>query len=167
MQLASAALPARDVAKPILKNLKAVADDGRCTLMATDLELGIRLDVRGLTVQEPGEAILPAARLQQILREAPDEELSIEADASACVVRGQQAEFEMPSEDPAHFPDLPTFEEENYHEISAGTLRDMIRRTVFATADSEASRFVTTGVLWELEGDQARLVATDGRRLAL
>jgi DNA polymerase-3 subunit beta len=167
VQLASAALPARDVAKPILKNLKAVADDGRCTLMATDLELGIRLDVRGLTVQEPGEAILPASRLAQILRETPDEELSIEADASACVVRGRQAEFEMPSEDPAHFPDLPTFEEEKYHELPAGALREMIRRTVFAAADGEATRFSTTGVLWELEGDQVRLVATDGRRLAL
>jgi DNA polymerase-3 subunit beta len=167
VQLASAALPARDVAKPILKNIKAVADDGRCTLMATDLELGIRLDVRGLTVQEPGEAILPASRLVQILREAPDEELAIEADASACVVRGRQAEFEMPSEDPAHFPDLPTFEEENYHELSAGVLREMIRRTVFATADGEGTRFSKPGVLWELEGDQVRLVATDGRRLAL
>jgi len=118
-------------------------------------------------VQEPGEAILPAARLLQILREAPDEELAVEADAGACVVRGSQAEFEMPSEDPAHFPDLPTFEEENFHELSAGTLREMIRRTIFAAADGEATRFATTGVLWELEGDQARLVATDGRRLAL
>ena len=87
-QLASAAVPSRDV-KPILKNLKAVAEDGRCTLMATDLELGIRLEVRGLKVEEPGEAILPAARLIAILREAPDEELSIEADANACTVRGQ------------------------------------------------------------------------------
>src|SRR5262245_10378502 len=159
VQLASAALPARDVAKPILKNIKAVADDGRCTLMATDLELGIRLDVRGLTVQEPGEAILAASRLEQILREAPDEELAIEADASACVVRGQQAEFEMPSEDPGLFPDLPTFEEENFHELSAGTLREMIRRTIFAAAEGETARFATTGVLWELEGDSVRLVA--------
>ena len=46
-QLASAALPARDV-KPILRNFKAIAGDGRCTIMATDLELGIRLDVQGL-----------------------------------------------------------------------------------------------------------------------
>jgi DNA polymerase-3 subunit beta len=167
VQLASAALPARDVAKPILKQIKAVATEDRCTLMATDLELGIRLDVRGLTVQEPGEAILPASRLAQILRETPDEELAIEADASACVVRGRLAEFEMPSEDPAHFPDLPTFAEENYHELTAGALREMIRRTVFAAADGEATRFSTTGVLWELEGDQVRLVATDGRRLAL
>ena len=45
------------------ENLKAIVEDDRCTLMATDLELGIRLDVRGLKVEEPGEAILPAARL--------------------------------------------------------------------------------------------------------
>ena len=168
VQLCKAALPARDVAKPILKNIKAVAGDGRCTLMATDLELGIRLDVRGLTVQEPGEAILHASRLEQILREAPDEELAIEADADArASVRGQQAEFEMPSEDPGLFPDLPTFEEENFHEMSAGTLREMIRRTLFAAAEGETARFATTGVLWELEGDQVRLVATDGKRLAL
>ena len=88
-QLASVAVAARDV-KPILRNIKAIVEDDRCTLMATDLELGIRLDVRGLKVEEPGEAILPAARLVSILRESTDEELTIEADPDACVVRGQQ-----------------------------------------------------------------------------
>src|SRR5581483_6744768 len=86
-QLASAAIPSRDV-KPILKNLKAIAGDGRCTLMATDLELGIRLDVQGLTIQEPGEAILPAAKLVAILRESRDSELTIEADSDRCLVEG-------------------------------------------------------------------------------
>jgi DNA polymerase-3 subunit beta len=164
-QLASAAIPARDV-KPILKNLKAIASDGRCTLMATDMEVGIRLDVVGLTIQEPGEAILPASRLIAILRESRDEELSIEADPSACVIRGASLEFEMPSEDPAQFPDLPTFAEDKYHEITAGSLREMIRRTVFAAAD-ETARYSMTGVLWELDDGTAKLVATDGRRLAL
>jgi DNA polymerase-3 subunit beta len=165
-QLTSVAIPTRDV-KPILKNLKAVAADGRCTLMATDLEVGIRLDVQGLTILEPGEAILPAAKLVQILREARDRELSIEADASACVIRGTDSplEFEMPSEDPAYFPDFPSFTEERYHEITAGTLREMIRRTVFAAGD-EATRYTMMGVLWEVDENRARLVATDGRRLA-
>ena len=164
-QVASVAIPARTT-KPVLQNLKAIADDGRFTLMATDLELGIRMEVRGLTVLEPGEAILPAARLTQILREARDEELTIEADAAACTVRGQDVEFEMPSEDPANFPDLPTFNEEKYHELPAGVLREMIRRTVFAAAD-ESARYAMTGVLWELDGGDVTLVATDGRRLAL
>jgi DNA polymerase-3 subunit beta len=164
-QLASVAIPARDV-KPILRNVKAIAETDRCTLMATDLELGIRLEVRGLKVEEPGEAILPAARLIAILREAQAEEVTIDADNDACHVTGPGMEFEMPSEDPANFPDLPTFTDDKYHEIAAGPLREMIRRTVFAAAD-ESARYSMTGVLWELEGDKARLVATDGKRLAL
>ena len=47
----------------------------------------------------------------------------------------------MPSEDPAEFPDVPTFAEEKYHEMTAGALREMIRRTIFAAADGEQPRF--------------------------
>lgn len=164
-QLASVALQTRDV-KPILKNFKAVAKDGRCTLMATDLELGLRLDVRGLEVEKDGEAILPASRLLAILRETQDDKLIVEADSNACVVHGEHVEFEMTGEDPANFPDLPTFTDDRYHEIEAGKLREIIRRTIFAVA-TESARYSMTGVFWELEDKLARLVATDGRRLAL
>src|SRR2546428_13996559 len=105
-QLASVAVAARDV-KPILKNLKAIVEPDRCTLMATDLELGIRLEVRSVRVEEAGDAIIPAARMMSILRESTDEDLTIEASNDACFVRGQFNEFEMPSEDPANFPDIP------------------------------------------------------------
>jgi DNA polymerase-3 subunit beta len=165
-QLASVAVASRDV-KPILKNLKAIVESDRCTLMATDLELGIRLEVRSVKVEESGEAIIPAARLVSILRESSDEELTVEANADACLVRGQFNEFEMPSEDPANFPDIPTFAEEKYHEVAGSVLREMIRRTLFAVAVGEAKFSATTGVLVELEGDQVKMVATDGRRLAL
>ena len=72
----------------------------------------------------------------------------------------------MAGEDPAQFPEWPTFTEEKYHEISAGSLREMIRRTLFAVAD-ETGRYSMTGVLWDLDGDTARLVGSDGYRLAL
>lgn len=165
-QLASAAIPPREV-KPILRNFKAIAADGRFTLMATDLELGIRLDVMGINIAEPGEAILPAQKLFAILRESRDEELHLDASATGCTVRGNESEFEMPGEDPDLFPDLPTFTEEKYHEVPAAELREMIRRTLFAAAEGETARYAMTGVLWELDGDHIKLVATDGRRLAL
>ena len=164
-QLASAAVASRDI-KPILRNIKAVADGEKCTLMATDLELGIRLEVRSPQVREPGEAILPAAKLTSILRESTDDYLTIEADASRCVVTGQHNEFEMPGEDPADFPDIPQFGGDKYHELTAGTLRRMIRRTVFAAA-KESTRYAMTGVVWELDAEHCRLVATDSKRLAL
>ena len=166
-QLASVAVASRDV-KPVLRNLKAIVESDRCTLMATDLELGIRLEVRSIKALEPGEALLPTGRITSILREATDEEMTLEAGPDNCLVKGQSAEFEMPGEDPAAFPDIPAFAEEKYHEITAGVLRDMIRRTIFAAAAAEHTRFgATTGILWELEDDEATLVATDGRRLAL
>ena len=164
-QLANVAVPTRDV-KPILKNLKAIGEKDRCTLVATDLELRIRLEVRSVNVSEPGEGILPAARLLSILRESQDEEMTVEVDPNACVVRGEHVEFEMPSEEPGNFPDLPIFTDDKYHELEAGALREMIRRTVFAAAD-DVGRYSMTGVLWELDEEHARLVATDGRRLAL
>jgi DNA polymerase-3 subunit beta len=136
--------------------------------MATDLELGIRQEVRGIKVEEAGEALLPTGRMMAILRESTDEELTIEATPDKCIVRGHTNEFDMPGEDPAAFPDVPAFAEEKYHEITAGVLRDMIRRTVFAAATEGQVRFgATTGVLWELEDEKAALIATDGRRLAM
>lgn len=166
-QLAGVAVSSRDV-KPVLRNLKAVVEADRCTLMATDLELGIRLEVKGVKVEEPGEALLPASRLVAILRESIDDEVTIEAGPERCFIRSQHNEFEMPGEDPAAFPDIPAFAEENYHQISAGALREMIRRTIFAPAVSEQAKYsATTGLLWELEDERATLVATDGRRLAV
>ncbi len=165
-QLASVAVASKDV-KPILKNLKAIVEADRCTLMATDLELGVRLEIRSMKVEEPGEAIIPAARMLAILRESTDGDLVVEANNERCMVRSQFNEFEMPSEDPANFPDIPTFAEENYHEVAAGVLRELIRRTQFAVAVGEARYSATTGMLLELDNDQIKLVATDGRRLAL
>lgn len=164
-QLASVAVAAREV-KPILRNLKAIAEEDRCTLMATDLELGVRYTLRGIRVEEAGEAILPAARLLEILRVAADEELTLDADENRCRVLMASSEYEMPSENPADFPDIPTFTDAKFHELNAAALRTMIRRTVFAAA-KESTKFAMTGVLWELEGSKARLVATDSKRLAL
>ena len=164
-QLAAVALPSRDV-KPILRNLKVVGDKNGWTLMATDLELGVRLELRSVKVEKAGEALLPASKLTAILREATDDEVTIEADGSGSRVIGAHAEFDMPGEDPGEFPEIVGFKDDKYHEVTAGSLREMIRRTVFAAA-RESARYSMTGVLWEFAGEQVRLVATDGRRLAV
>jgi DNA polymerase-3 subunit beta len=165
-KIAALAIPTPDV-KPALQNFKVVASaSDRCTLMATDLELGLLLEVSGVKVHEAGEALLPAKQLTDILRESTDQELTLEATTSNCVVCGQYSEFKMPGGNPADFPDIPTFTDDKYHELAADVLREMIRRTVFAAA-KESPRYALTGTLWELDDKQARLVATDSRRLAV
>ena len=125
-QIASAAIASRDV-KPILQNVKAIATPERFTLLATDLELGVRLDVRGVNVDEPGEALLPSGRVLAILRESTDEEMSIEVNDKQCLIRGQATEFEMGGEDPSGFPEVPAFADQPYHELPAGMLPALVR----------------------------------------
>src|SRR5262249_2072573 len=87
--MVSGVVPARSP-KPILQNVKLVADpDEGSTLMATDLEVGIRHRVLGMKVEQPGAVILPTARFGSILRTSrPDDaELYLEADADQLLAR--------------------------------------------------------------------------------
>ena len=165
-QMASMVLPTRDI-KPVLKNLKLTAGPGRATLFATDLELGLRVEVAGMTIEDPGVALLPAGRLLAILREARVPEMELEANSTEVILRGGSLEYVMPVEDPAQFPEPPELPWEEPLELVAGPLKEMVRRTAFACA-TEVARYSMTGVLWEAGADgEVRLVATDGRRLAM
>ena len=152
--------------KPILQNVKLVADpEEGSTLMATDLEVGIRHRVLGMKVDQPGAIILPTARIGSILRTSSDPELAIEVEDEKLVVRGLRAEFTLPCEDPTLYPEVPDFTATSYHVVAAGDLRKLIRRTIFAT-DVESTRYALGGVLVELTAEQITMVGTDGRRLA-
>ena len=145
--------------RPVLHNVKAVAADDHCSLLATDLEIGIRRDVSGIPVEESGEALLPASRTLAIFREAQDEELVIETSSQTTTVRGGSTEFELGSEDPSAFPEFPSVNGEGYSEIGSDVLKTLIRRTLFAAA-TESPRYAITGTLWEFDANLLRLVAT-------
>ena len=160
-----AAAAAGRTTKPILSSIKAVAEKDTLTLMATDLEVGIRYALKGVSIDQPGEAILAINRLIPILRESPDPEIVIDADDRRAKIFTTSSEFEMPSEDPKEFPPIPSLEGK-YHELTAGVLRSLIRRTSFAVG-KDNTKYAITAVLWEVEDGKARLVATDTRRLAV
>jgi DNA polymerase-3 subunit beta len=163
-QTAASVAPARSP-KPILQNVKLeVAKEGG-VLMGTDLEVGVRMAVPDIEVKSPGAVVLPITRFLSILRESSDEKLDVESDGKKIVVSGQRSQFQLPSENPADFPDVTRFEEKSYHEVSARFFHEVIRRTVFAT-DTESTRYALGGVLLELSAERITAVATDGRRLA-
>ena len=154
--------------KPILSNVKATAHDDALTLMATDLEIGIRYELRGVKVARAGSAILPVMRLVSILRETADDEITLDVGDELTTIRLSTGRFELPTFDPAEFPEIPAFDPGGrYHEVKAGVLKSMIKRTAFAAEKKESTRWAVTGVLWEADGEKARLVATDTKRLAM
>jgi DNA polymerase III subunit beta len=163
-QTVSAIAPARSP-KPVLQNVKLEVTPNSTTLMATDLEVGIRYEVAGTEVEVPGAVLLPVGRFGSILRESSDETFRIQSDNAGTTVRGERSQFKLPVEDPNEFPPIAEFKESACYEISARLFRELIRRTIFAT-DNESSRYALGGIKLEWQDDVLTAIGTDGRRLA-
>lgn len=164
-QIAAAVAPIRSP-KVILQNVKLNVTPENTVLSATDMDLGVRLNVVDIEVQQPGLAVIPVARLNMILRESSDETLTIETNSEQTLITGQHSRFELTAHNPDEFPELMNFEEVDYFQIESGVFREMIHRTLFAT-DADSSRYALGGVLLEMENDMLIAVGTDGRRLAI
>lgn len=164
-QVVSGVVPSK-TPKDILKNVKLLVDGTSATLIGTDQEVGIRYSIPDVEPDSSGEALLPTKRIMDILRELSDEIVDLEIDSESILVRSGQSEFKLSAGDPAEFPDVAGFEDDKFHAVAPKDLRQMIRRTVFAT-DAESTRYALGGVLLEMTADSMTMAATDSRRLAV
>lgn len=151
--------------KPILACVKLTTEGDELQLSATDGEMALRLGVASFSVERPGEAVVPAERFLNIVREMPDAEIQLDIDERYCVVRGEGSEFKIFVHPVADFPAVAALPDEPDLVIDGRKLWQMISLTIYAAA-RETSRYAINGVLWEKQGKRLHLVATDGRRLA-
>jgi DNA polymerase-3 subunit beta len=152
--------------KPSLQCVKLSAPEKSLTVMATDLEVAIRYIDHQVQIDEPGEALVPADKMRDIVRESVDDTLSIEIAGDNAIIKGQDSNFKIFTQNVAEFPPIPDFEGEPQFEIAGGHLKQLIGQTLFAAA-KESSRYAFNGVLVNVKGKKISLVATDGRRLAM
>lgn len=151
--------------KPVLQCVKFTAEDDRLTLAATDLEVAIRYSDNQVQIEQAGEALLPADKLRDIVRESVDDTLSIEVSGDNANIRGQDSHFKIFTQKASEFPPVPDFEGDADFEITGGQLKQLINQTLFAAA-KESTRYAFNGVLLTAQGKKINLVSTDGRRLA-
>ncbi len=162
--VAASVAPSRSP-KTVLQHVLLTATEQETALMATDMEIGGRVEGAGVTVESPGRLLLPVDRFGPLLRESTDDKIVVEVQSSGTLVCGERSEVILSREDPDEFPEVEPFEETKYHQVAARLFREIIRRTVFAT-DTESGRYALGGVLLEFEPDKIIAVGTDGRRLA-
>jgi DNA polymerase-3 subunit beta len=163
--IASMALPTRSPL-PILSNVKVEAVEGKLELLAQDGEMGVRYTVAAAQVLEPGSVVLPAGKVGAILREGPDETISIELDGHLANIVGADSHFKVVGTDPTDYPEMPEFDPKHATEVPCADLHGMVRKTSFAAAH-EVTRYALNGILFTLKGTDFRLVASDGKRLAM
>ena len=101
---------------------------------------------------------MPTARVMQILRELTDELVKIDVTAESITIRSGFSEFRLSAEDPADFPPVANFEDEEYFILPKNEFRQAIRRTIFATDPSDDIRALALTALVIAGGDVERFV---------
>jgi len=154
--------------KPILQDIHLRTGDNGLEVCATDLEVGIRYQVRDVEIMKPGGIVVPASRFHGLVNESRDDRLVLRMEDTVLLVEGKGSRFRMVGLSEDEFPEIPGFPEGNALEMEGAILAEMVQKTSFAVA-SEKQRFALNGVLLVTKQRSTRveMVATDGRRLAL
>jgi DNA polymerase-3 subunit beta len=161
---AASVIPARSP-RPITLNVKAIAESGGVTLMATDTEIGVRCPVRA-DVSATGEILIPAQRMLQMLKANQDDTITIAADGDKVSVKSRKSKLMLVSDDPTFFPDVPVAAHGSRYEMDAAILGKAIRRAVIATNPND-TRYAMGGILFEPSGGIMTLAGTDSRRISV
>ncbi len=149
-----------------LEGILLDAGDDRLRLLGYDLEIGIECTAES-QVEEPGAIVLNARILGDIVRRLPEDTVHISADDKQLVViRCGMSEFTILGTRASEFPEMPKVTGEMSLTLPRNTFKSMIRQTVFAVSQND-SKPVHTGSLFDVEGNQLRVVSVDGFRLAL
>ncbi len=151
---------------PVLANTLIQAQNGKITLLATDLDNAIKISIDA-TVEKPGATTLPVHRLASVVRELPTPELSFTVDAkNNATIESGQAVFKILGLPEEEFPEFPQINGARTYTIAQKTLREMLRKTSYAMATDDTRRMLV-GVLFSFQNGKFTTVATDGKRLAL
>ncbi|MDP2940455.1 MAG: DNA polymerase III subunit beta [Candidatus Omnitrophota bacterium] len=151
---------------PILSNILIETQAGDLRLIATDLDIGISCLIP-VNISEEGAITLPAKRFSDIIKELPDAPIEIEVKKNNQIeIECEKCKFKLPGLPKDEFPKLPEFKDKEVIKIEQSILKEMLDLTSFAVSREE-TRYILNGILLEIKEDLIRLVATDGRRLAL
>ena len=135
-------------------------------LIANDLEIGIETTLEGEINQE-GSVAVNAKVFYEIIRKLPSDEVKISVDENYTMnISGGKAKFNISAKPTDEFPFLPNIVKSNYIQISQFTLKEIIRQTVFSISDNENTK-VMTGELFEIKGNQLKVVSLDGHRISI
>lgn len=151
---------------PILEGILFDAKNGKLRLTGTDLEIGIETTVE-VDVIVPGRIVLSSRIIGEIVRKLPESDIELETVESNIVhIKCENSNFKIIGLPAEEYPELPAVKKENGITLSQNLLRDMIRHTIFAVSTDEI-RPILTGVLFEVNGNTATMVALDGFRMAV
>ncbi len=159
------AVPAKTT-MPILECILIDTTDGHIKLTANDMELGIETKIKG-DILDKGKIALEAKLFSEIVRKLPDSEVTIQTDDNfRALIKCEKAKFNIAGKSGDDFSYLPEIERNQMVVLSQFSLKEIIRQTIFSIADNENNRLMT-GELFEINGNELKVVSLDGHRISI
>ncbi|MBI4853240.1 MAG: DNA polymerase III subunit beta [Acidobacteria bacterium] len=151
---------------PALQNI-AIKSEGMdaIKIIATDLDVSIRCQCEA-DVKKPGTMLIHARKLFDIVRNLPDAEIQIKKDEQSWAeLKCERSKYRIVGQPEEAFPSVP---EPKATKLSfpAEGLRYLIEHTIYAITQEENQRFALNGAQFVIGKSSARMIATDGHRLA-
>ena len=153
---------------PILSNVLIEKTGSTLRFVATDLEIQIATHLTDVSQDASDAATTVAAKkLQDILRVLPEEsKVTLELKDSRLIVKVNKSRFNLQTLPAQDFPKVQ--EKAVYAEkvqVAQNQLKTLLGMVQYAMAQQDI-RYYLNGVLLVIEGEQLKLIATDGHRLA-
>ncbi|MBD3285473.1 DNA polymerase III subunit beta, partial [candidate division WOR-3 bacterium] len=150
---------------PVIQNMLCITENNKLTFLATDLDIYVKT-FSEINTKEDARVLLPGKKLADIVRESSSDEIEFIKEESRVVLKAGRSTFRIPILDPDEFPRMFECPSEVKFNMESVELRDLFDAVEFAVSRGE-DRPAMTGVLWQINSEYNRMVATDGHRMAL
>ena len=151
---------------PILANvLVRASGKDKIVFAATDLKVAMIVNATG-KVSEEGAITVGARQLYEIVKGLGGDEVRFQrTDQNWLRIECGRTEFKVVGMSDRDFPKLPSVEEIPCSKVEAGTVGEMIGKTILSVSQDETRPHLAS-VLFESDGEKATMVSTDGHRLS-
>ncbi|MBF9001051.1 MULTISPECIES: DNA polymerase III subunit beta [Vibrio] len=152
---------------PILGNLLLKVEDNQLSMTATDLEVEL---VSRVTLEgefEAGAITVPARKFLDICRGLPDSAvITVALEGDRVHLRSGRSRFSLTTLPAEDFPNIEDWQSDVEVTLTQSELKGLIEKTQFSMANQDV-RYYLNGMLFEIDGNLLRSVATDGHRMAV
>lgn len=150
---------------PVLSNIliESVGENA-IRFLGTDLDVTIRCDAEA-DIKQSGSMCVQARKLFDIVRLLEDADVHFAKEENEWVkLTCGKSNFRLAGVSKDNFPEVPSFKSAPM-KLSAEIFNHFINNTAFAITN-EQSRFTLSGAKFIIDGASAKMVTTDGHRLA-
>ena len=150
---------------PVLLNFLIEAKKGKLSISATDLEIGVVVDVPA-KIEKEGAITVPAKTFTELTGTIPLDKITFEVREDVLVLTGDKTTAVFQTTPAEEFPKLYEEKGKQILTLKKEAVSKDFSKVVFA-ASPDSERPALSGVLIKEDEDGFLLVATDGYRLSL